>query len=231
VLFGWKGRLIEYTCASILEEYIKAKRPNFILHEDLNYCFFEYAGSNLSHYVFSKEPDELTDNEVRKINSWFLANRIFLVADSDSGKDKKHSKLFREQNDNFIYYQIPVREVENLLSPSVIISELPKIIGGRAKFDKAAWILATTATPILFKDYKNQYLALFLENKYPSLKFPKTFKGESGTFSTRYKVKLAKQVASSVTWAQMTNEAQNLAESLFNFIVKHNPLLSISVEE
>ena len=209
-----------------LDLYLKEKQPGLRFHEDLEYCFFEYAGSNLSHYLFSDDPEKLDPNEAEKINAWFLSNRIFLIADDDNGKEKKHSELLKQQNENFHYQKLEVREIENLLSHITLISQLPNIFGKWGKTHRKAWSIETTANPLNGDDYKKEYLASFLISRYPAIKFPKKFQGESGTLNSRYKIKLAQQVAMTLLWSDMSEEAQLLAEKLFEFIVRHNPILN-----
>jgi predicted ATP-dependent endonuclease of OLD family len=209
-----------------LEEYVKHHHPKLRLHEDLEYCFFEYAGSNLAHYVFSDDPEKLSVDETEKINAWFLANRIFLVADADGEKKKKkHSDLLDQQNDRFKYYILPVREIENLLSPALIAEQLPNIFRKWGAEKRKAWADAVRVVPLRMVDYKSKYLGDFLRDKYPSIKFPKMI-GEGGTLNSYYKGELAKQIAATATWETMSGYAQELAKEVFNFVVHHNPILA-----
>lgn len=211
-----------------LNEYVKKYYPQLTLHEDLEYCFFEYAGSNLEHYIFSKEPESLDNESSDKIKAWFLSNRIFLVADSDKNKEGKHSKLLKQQNSNFVYYVLPVREVENLLSPEIIMNQLPKIFNNWKKSHKQNWSEQIIANPIKAGEYENEYLAKFVIDKYNTVTFPK-IQGTSGTLTTRYKNKLAYQIEFTLEWDEMSLVAQELAKKMFQFIIIHNPLLSKSL--
>jgi len=208
-----------------LNEYTNFKYPGLIIHEDLEYCFFEYAGSNLAHYLFDKNSEEISENDAKQINAWFLSNRIFLISDQDKGKGDKHDKLISQQNDNFVYYVLPVREVENLLSPQVIISSVPPIFGKWGKSKIKAWTESVANNPFIDTDYREEYLGTFLTNKYLEIEFPKTFLAPSGTLETIYKVRLSQHVAKTISWQDMSIEAQSFAERLFNFIVQHNPIL------
>lgn len=115
--------------------------------EDIHYAFFEYAGSNLAHYVWATDADSDADatdtdgdsmekkdannpdkdDKEKKISMQFIANRVFLIADRDKGKTEKHKFWLakaesKESNGAFYYYVTTGKEVENLLSPEVIKS-------------------------------------------------------------------------------------------------------------
>ncbi|TCN58736.1 hypothetical protein D0809_10325 [Flavobacterium circumlabens] len=91
--------------------------------EDIDFAFFEYAGSNIDHYIFNdkveKEDVEIVLNDIKALA---ISNRIFLLADSDASKQnsKKGLRLKELEDakvDNFIPKVIwNTREVENLLT-------------------------------------------------------------------------------------------------------------------
>lgn len=88
--------------------------------------FFEYAGSNISHYLFSQAVDNDTKEIILKdINTFSSSNRIFLIADSDNSKKstkkgKRLIKLEEYKKENFFPKIIwDVREIENLLTDEI----------------------------------------------------------------------------------------------------------------
>lgn len=114
--------------------YIKAFLKSYInslgktgkrLKEDIDYAFFEYAGSNIEHYIFddivSSEKKEIISN----IHALSISNRIFLLADSDnvtktSRKGIRLKELKDVESENFIPYVIwNIREIENLLTKEI----------------------------------------------------------------------------------------------------------------
>src|SRR6476619_2353221 len=103
---------------------------------------------------------------------------------------------------------------------------IPKIFGKWPKNELIKWNAQIALNPVKNTEYKNEYLAKYLKTKYPTVTFPKTFEGESGTISSRYKVKLAQHIGKTITWSDMSPESKTLAKSVFEFIVKHNPLLA-----
>ena len=93
--------------------------------EDIDFAFFEYAGSNLDHYFFDENiNDESQDEIISDIKAMALSNRILLVADSDNAENsipisKKKLRLDNLKNvksNNFTPLIIEdYREIENLL--------------------------------------------------------------------------------------------------------------------
>ncbi len=115
--------------------YIKAflksyceKEIGFLPKEDIDFAFFEYAGSNIDHYLFNQEFEEDdTENIIKDINALALNNRIFLLADSDSttkssnkSKFNRLKKIENSKNNQFIPKIIwEVREIENLITNEI----------------------------------------------------------------------------------------------------------------
>lgn len=101
-------------CISIGKPYPK---------EDIDFAFFEYAGSNIDHYIFEKEIEKEDEQIILKdIKALAISNRIFLLADSDASKQSSKKgirlkELEEAKTDNFIPKVIwDIREVENLLT-------------------------------------------------------------------------------------------------------------------
>jgi len=96
--------------------------------EDIDFAFFEYAGSNIDHYIFEDEiEDEKKEFVIKDIKSLALSNRIFLLADSDAVTKTKNKQKFERletlknaESDNFKPKIIwDVREIENLLTNEI----------------------------------------------------------------------------------------------------------------
>lgn len=202
-----------------LRAYLKAyfeknKGDGKKYHEDLHYSFYEYAGSNLAHYLFSDISDlEESENDLKsKINAQFLSNRIFLLADKDNGKTAKHNSLFSEMKDNFHYEVLDAREIENLLSPQQLKKYLPKL---SRKFK------TSIVEKKKFSGYEDKYLGKYLKEKFKT-DSPKGLNAKSGTLSTYYKNKLAEITVEEIKWDDMSSEAKALAEKVANFIKECN---------
>ncbi|MWB96162.1 AAA family ATPase [Flavobacterium sp. GA093] len=91
--------------------------------EDIDFAFFEYAGTNIDHYIFEDEIEkEDVEIVIKDIKALAISNRIFLLADSDASKKNSKKgirlkKLEDAKTDNFIPKVIwNIREVENLLT-------------------------------------------------------------------------------------------------------------------
>lgn len=112
---------------AFLKSYIKSlpKKEQRILKEDIDYAFFEYAGSNIEHYFFDELTTEESDEIISDIKALALSNRIFLLADSDvakrsSKKGKRLTELENLSRENFVPYIIwSFREIENLLTKEI----------------------------------------------------------------------------------------------------------------
>lgn len=193
-----------------LQAYQDAQLGLTRLREDLDYAFFEYAGTNLSHYLFAK-PAEI-EADLPGIKSMRLSNRILVLADQDEGKDRKHEGLKNAEHGNFNYHFYPeVKEVENLLHPDVLTQVLPGL------FPK---VNADDLDSIEYEQYKTEYLGTYLKNTLGESAFAKSDIADSGTIGSTKKLKLAEAACKVITWELMTPEARQLAELIYNFITK-----------
>jgi len=198
-----------------LRSYLKAYEEELIrkgelkqrFKEGVHYSFFEYAGSNLAHYMF-EEPKELNENIIAK----YLSNRVFLIADKDKGKEEKHKTLTEASERNkskFIYKMLPVREIENLLNEELLKTVFNEVF--KIKLDDDM---------ILDNNFENKYFGTYFKEKLED--FKDTFTLKSGTISTYYKNKLANAVSQNVTWEKMSENAKALTTEIFEFIESSN---------
>lgn len=233
-----EGPSDRYYISAYLAAYATA-HPEEVMREDIEYAYFEYAGSNLQHYVFARDSN-ITDDEIRKIRAQFIANRVFLLADHDHNKDAKHGALFDlQQPPAFVYATTtPAIEIENLLAPAILKKVLPRIFKDRAVrarlkpdelvFDDQA-LLGTRLGTYLYK-----VLSVQLENDTPTLfKKPEPSKENptrhanadalGQTLVDRWKDKLAREVHTLATegtleWAMLSDVAQDLTRKIVSFI-------------
>jgi hypothetical protein len=201
-----------YLSAYLLSEEFESEH-SFVPQEDVHYAFFEYAGSNLAHYLFEPE-DSASSDLVEQIRAQFLCNRIFLLADQDKGKEEKHKRNRAAESESFRYYVTPGIEVENLISETELSQALPQLISGLTKE-------AVAKAKIQFSDYRGKHIGLYLKETFGDL-CPDALKAASGTLSSYYKDKLASVVCPNVTWENMSEDARRLAKALYGFIYKHN---------
>lgn len=201
--------------------------------EDIHYAFFEYAGSNLAHYVFGNESDagvEGVDDD--KIKMQFIANRVFLIADQDAKKDGKHERLTKmaEGTEQFRYYFTQGREIENMVSESILKALL------KDGFIRDPKITDDKIDGIQENEYRKRGLGEYLYHHFGQL--DAAIKADSGTLTTKYKTKLAEQTSKHLSevangndrnaaWRLLSAEAKALAKDIDSFIRRHNPRVSV----
>jgi hypothetical protein len=177
-----------------------------ILREDMHYSFVEYSGANITHWSFLEEEGSDT------INIDYLCGKLFIITDKDDQDSHamRHDKLKAKLDDR--YYCLPVREIENLLTPEI----LRKVI---TDYEKSSPIFPE------FKqdDYRDAYLGTFIEDTL--LKGSKTRAGryatESGTITQKIKF-CDKAIDHIKTYDDLSPEAQELSKRLYDFIKNNN---------
>lgn len=181
--------------------------------EGFNYSFFEFSGSNLSHYAFDE-----SDEDNSQIFAPFLSNRIFLLHDYDGKrKQKLHENLGRisELNERFEYAHTGVVEIENTLDSSILFDSL-RDIGIKIPLGKS----------LSNNKYKTTRLGEILRKEF---KVKLSMIADSGTLKTSYKIKLSsillrKVKDGDITWEQISQhpDAKRITESIYQFIKKMN---------
>jgi hypothetical protein len=197
-------------------EHLRNENRFFSFLEDLHYSFLEYAGANVAHYEFeASSPDGVISPSVlQKIKALPISNRILLIADKDSGKDTQHEARGSQQHAGFEYIVLEVREIENLLSPEVIVGTLQKMYP-RKIFD---------VNLLNANRYKHNYIGRYLRKEFAEL--PASFVAKSGTLGSKIKRPFAEKASEVlVSWSQLTPEAKALTQRVFDFILGHNPRL------
>jgi hypothetical protein len=188
-----------------------------IPREDINFAFFEYGGSNLASYLVSQE--EMPGQESEKIKLQFIANRVFLISDRDEKKEKKHNFWTAAQNEHFVYFITPGKEIENLIPLGILREVFPKILNA----DECVTVNAA------LKDYSiSTGLGRFLDDALGTEKFS----AESGTLKKYYKKRFADLVEKviemqiekdpSVAWDLLDSNVRELIEKIYRFISTHN---------
>lgn len=201
--------------------------------EDIHYAFLEYAGSNLSHYVWSMENDTVLEDRLEQIRMQFLSNRIFLIADRDESKEQKH-KYWKDcenrSGGQFIYYHTPGKEVENLLTPEYLKDlflngELkPRNLTVERKALQDLPMDHADYCPLGECDgYKPVGLAEYLVTKLGPDASAIRAAGSTGTFTKEYKEKVSKSADKYLTSANIGEPALQLAARIYQFIKRHNP--------
>ena len=192
-----------------LNLYFKKYGISGAFRENIDYTFIEYGGGNIVHFNFEDEDSE------DDINVKYINNRMFLIVDNDntkpgSKKDNRKAHLKETLGDNF--YELPVTEIENLLSQDaikqILIKQNPKQIQIiEQKFSSE-------------KKYKNQKLGSYLDKIFNDSGVKK-YSAESGTIKN--KLDFCQAAIESITdYEMLTAEARDLVEKVVDFIKSNN---------
>jgi predicted ATP-dependent endonuclease of OLD family len=208
-----------------LELYVKSKKQDSKYLEDMHYVFVEYGGSNIVHWSFDEK-----GNESGSINANKLNNSIFLIADSDIGKDgiqpddkrNRHETLKQALGENF--YITEGKEVENMLSPKAILHIVKHYEKSSESFKgdinrKTNQKSFNTQQKIKKPDYWNYNLGECIDVNLPNRE-RNTYK-DGNTVLDKYRFcELA--IESMDSFEDLSDEAKLLSEKIFNFIVDNN---------
>lgn len=105
------------------------KEKKKVFKEDAHYSFVEYGGANLLHWDFIEE------EEISQMSLDSIVSNIFLIVDNDrdeeditkkkkTAKEKRLAAIKKKMGSNF--YRLQKREIENLLSPKVVMAVAQK---------------------------------------------------------------------------------------------------------
>lgn len=228
---------IDYLAKNEDEEYKSLK-------EDIDYAFFEYAGSNIEHYLFEEEISEDEENKIEsEINALALSNKIFLLADSDnaeegSAKAKRLEKLEAIKKNDFTAKIIrEVREIENLLTNDIWKEVLINFCNKKLlKKDKAEVISRIEKALSKFDSnsdkFRSCYIGKFLNKIRTNMGkidesdnnvLNKIYEKKGTSFGTFiYKRELSEYVLeANFEWEtlQKSNEIKQLTEDVYKFII------------
>lgn len=140
-----------------------------ILKEDIDFAFFEYAGSNIDHYIFEPLNPEMENDIKENINALALNNKIFLLADSDnaSGETLKVKRLNKLKENPNIKTKVltNIREIENILPTDIWIEAIAFYCNSSIiskKEVEATDKIKKSLNKINPEDYKKKYIGEFL---------------------------------------------------------------------
>lgn len=217
---------------AFLIAYCKGNIDIKLPREDIDFAFFEYAGSNLSHYDFKKNTKNY-DEAKDLITSYALNNNVYLLSDLDSGKDAKHKNLSEiAENVNGFEYKTtkPYREIENLLPIEIWDKVLLNFCDKNKIKDNENNVQNRISESLknISKDYKQKYIGEFLSDlKITELK--KIFKvnenGESGTLIPKAELSqlvLDKVRKEEIKWNDFEKNETivEITKSVYKFILK-----------
>lgn len=185
------------------------KLKNF--REDYHYSFVEYQGSNLTHWSF--DPDE---EDIEKIKSSYVCANSFLIADGDvatkGDRVDIYTKMLGEKN----FLILPVKEIENLMPLEVLQKLVEK------KFKK----YNVNSNAIKYKGYtkKNVQIGKYLDSLLSLEKGKTVFAEKSGTIKS--KVEFCKKAIEIMedpdfSW-KLTEKLQDICHRVFKHIKENN---------
>lgn len=196
-----------------LDLYQKSNKNTIPVLEDVHYSFVEYSGGNITHWSFLDDDDEEHPN----INVERLCGKIFLIADRDktdlsnSGKDKKSLRIKKLQEVlGERFYCIKRREIENLLTENMRLETVRKLEKPDTELELVSVKgISVDKTPI----------GTWIHKKVSGIN--RTYEAKSGT--VKDKVVFAKTAVSCInSFDDMSDEAKELSEMIYNFILNQN---------
>lgn len=205
---GITDRLFIRKYLELYQKHLSTKQPSYIpLKEDIDYSFVEYGGNNITHWNFGD------DNNKEQINTRYLSKNIFLIEDNDfpkegSQKDTRH-KLFAETLGGE-YYELPVREIENLVSVKV----LKKIISDREGKINVSYVNDNITEDM----YKEEHIGKFIDSIVNNGK-KYALKGSEKLYD---KVDFCHRALKNLeTYDDLSKNAKELTEKVYAFIIKN----------
>jgi hypothetical protein len=176
--------------------------------EDLHYSFVEYSGSNITHWSFLHEKGPVVDR---------LCGTLFLIADSDNAgsedadddKAQRFKTLRDKLDDRFCV--LKCKEVENLLSPSILIAVLKAY--GETELNESFTEPA----------YATEHLGKFIENVIIKKDAKKRIGSyiDGNTISDKLKF-CSRATAAMTVFTDLSLEAQQITKRVYDFIESKN---------
>lgn len=211
-----------------LDLYFKSKGLENVYKENIHYCFVEYGGSNLIHWDFDRYDSEISEGDI-KVKA--LTNNAFLICDNDnSSKSNKYGKKSKKAEtkeklseilgDKF--YELPVREIENLIKLEVLENMLEKdnnIEHGKLQRKKYIDKQSSFYTQDKLSN-PTMHIGSFIDDTYICGKKYKAY-GTSKTIKD--KAVFSRKICDCINeYDDLTEEAKDLVQKVANFIIISN---------
>tara|TARA_R110001592_G_scaffold6425_1_gene34574 strand:- start:133 stop:2121 length:1989 start_codon:yes stop_codon:yes gene_type:complete len=193
---------------------ILEKARDFV--EGKHYMFVFSAGDNIIHYDFN---EEVSIKELSKKSAVrFICSKSLVIVDSDLNKNRERkNKLKSELKLNFL--ELPVVEIENLLSPKVVIKTVQS-------FPSWSTSQESDFPPFSESDYEQKRLGSFIDTHFQGVKtkgrkkkFAISSKPES---SINCKIEFCENALNHITPTSMSVSSQKVVEKILQFIIKAN---------
>lgn len=206
-----EGITDRYYIRHFLDLYQKSLEEKDTYKEDIHYSFVEYSGNNITHWSFLDDVEEKKET-YRGMNPSKICSTLFLISDKDEGKEERQEKLEATLGDN--YYCLECKEIENILSAKT----LKEVV---AIYEKVPVEDLEFEIDFTEESYKEKYLGTFIDENLKDKKRKGSYASGSGTVSG--KLDFCKRAIGNVaTIDDLSNEAKNLCEKLYEFIASKN---------
>ncbi|SHN43689.1 ATP-binding protein [Chitinophaga sp. CF418] len=181
--------------------------------EDIHYSFVEYSGNNITHWNFDSSVD------TQQIKAASISNKIFLIADTDGTNSDKASAKKKRLRDlrNILgvnFYQLPCREIENILSLDIVRKTVAKL----DNVELETIVVDSKQVNELNFDYIG--MGSFIEEKFNA---SRKFASDSGTIACK-KDFCETAVAFMDSWDTLSEKAIELVNNIYNFIKAANEI-------
>lgn len=190
--------------SKMLKIYLRDKKLDEKLKEDIHYGFVEYEGGNIVHWDFAG-----SDETGCFSHALSIANRLFVICDNDNNKNQKRKEALRKVFGDR-YYEHEVREMENTVKVEVLEktlfddNEVKYKDGGELRRGKYA--------------SKRKYLGKHIDETY---ELSRKYAGKSGTIKD--KISFAKRLVSNInTIEDLSQYNLDLCEKITGFIKRSN---------
>jgi predicted ATP-dependent endonuclease of OLD family len=207
-----EGITDRYYIRHFFDIYQKSLANSKVFKEDIHFSFVEYSGNNITHWTFLDD-ENTPDGVFSSMNPERLCGTIFLITDKDSEKKReRQEKLVEKLNER--YYCLQCKEIENILSPSI----LRKVI---ADYEGKKVAELSFKTNFIHDTYKNKYLGRFIEKQLNNKVRRGSYSSDSGTVSD--KVGFCKKAISHIDSIEdLSEETVLLCRKIYEFINSNN---------
>ncbi|MCR8927460.1 ATP-binding protein [Priestia megaterium] len=182
--------------------------------EDVHYSFVEYSGGNITHWSFLDDYEKEADESHASMNADKICSTLFLISDKDGDKKQPRQEKLKEVLGER-YYCLECKEIENILSADTIREVIAEYEQGTLEHLKKKEFTQ--------EDYKNQYLGTYIDGLLPegNRKRKGKYGSKSGTITS--KLEFCKRAINHIdSYEQLSEEAKNLSQAIYNFIKVHN---------
>lgn len=209
-----EGITDRYYIRHFLNIYLASIGEDINIKEDYHYSFVEYSGNNITHWSFLD--DEVLDENLTfsSMNVDRLCSRLLLITDKDGEKKLTRQQKLKDKLGER-YYCLNCKEIENLLSKHVLM----KVI---ADYEKISVDEVELTEEFTERNYRNQYLGKFIDEKLANKRRRGNYSSSSGTVTDKL-VFCKKAISKIESIDELSSEAKALCEKIYQFI-KSNSL-------